>query len=183
MADDWTIFLDMDGVCTNFMKGALTLFDRMDLYGKVNTYLPASPELAVTHDEFWARIDGAGPEFWRNLEELPWYTVMRERLSELGKVVFLTSPSRAAHAASGKVAWMFDRYGHEFRDFVLAPDKHYCSSHPRGLLIDDLDRNVDPWPHSVLFPQPWNSLGHSPDPNTIVEDIIQMVKSSQRHAA
>jgi len=181
--DDWTIFLDMDGVCTDFVKGALTLFDRMDLYGKVDAYLPYMESFDVSVHDFWKHIDAAGSGFWRNLEPLPWYEDMHTRLSELGKVVFLTSPARATHAASGKVAWLFDRYGADFRDFILAPEKHYCSHWPSSLLIDDQDKNVERWERAVLFPQPWNKWGCPPQPTLVVDDLLTMVRDMQRHAA
>ena len=168
-----TIFLDMDGVCCNFIKSALTVWERMDLYENA-VWLPDM--LEIDEPTFWARIRPHEPSFWREIEPFPWFDELYQELSKRGKVVFCTSPARSANSLLGKMQWLQDRFGEAFRDFIITPKKFYCGHYPNSILIDDLERNTDEWDgHCILFPQQWNSTKRKPDPNSIVSEIVSRI--------
>jgi len=178
---EWTIFLDMDGVSVDFVKGALTAHNRMDLYGGDVGWIPDT--LGLTDAEFWRVINPMGVEFWRGLEPYVWFEALHTRVSALGKTIFLTKPSRGAESAAGKMLWLQDRFGHEFRDYILTPRKQFCAAWPYSILIDDQDQNLDAWPgRKVRFPQMWNQHRRSPDPTRIVDEIVSAVVALQRDA-
>lgn len=174
-ADGWTIFLDMDGVCVDFVKGALAAHGRLDLYNAPGvTWLPDS--IGMSEDAFWPPINALGIEFWRALEPYPWFAALHEGLADLGHVVFLSKPSRGAGSATGKLQWLQDRFGPEFRDYIFTPRKRYLSRWPRAILVDDQDKNLEAWDGAkILFPQPWNAAGHAPSPVCIVDEILAEV--------
>jgi hypothetical protein len=184
-ADGWTIFLDMDGVCADFVKGALAAHGRLDLYGAPDvTWLPDS--IGMSEDDFWPTINALGAAFWRALEPYPWFAALHEGLADLGHVVFLSKPSRGADSATGKLQWLQDRFGPEFRDYIFTPRKRYLSRWPRAILVDDQDKNLEAWDGapSILFPQLWNAAARMPDPARIVDEILAEVRRLQaQHAA
>jgi hypothetical protein len=154
-----TLFVDMDGVCCDFMAPALALHGRS--YNEIyphTTEWDVSKVLGITDDQLWEPIEAAGIEWWENLPELLTKTKT--------PIVFLTSPGRSEHAPNGKIAWLRRRFGREFRNFIVTPEKHYAAGVGR-YLIDDHPINYEDWckhadmqtlpqPGGVLFPQPWN---------------------------
>lgn len=175
----WTIFLDMDGVCADFVKGALKAHGRLDLYGAPGVaWLPDS--IGMSEDEFWQPINVLGSEFWRVLEAYPWFRVLYAGLSNLAHVVFLSKPSRGASSATGKLLWLQDRFGQGFRDYIFTPRKRYLSRWPRAILVDDQDKNFEAWEGAkIRFPQPWNAAARPPDPATVVDEILTEVRRIQ----
>ena len=170
---DWTIFLDMDGVCVDFTTSALKVHNRLDLAPNPG-WLPKS--LGITEDEFWAPINALGADFWHHAEPYPWFDALHGGLRELAPVVFLTTPSPSPSSAQGKMQWLQDRFGAGFRDYVFTPHQRYCSWWPHAILIDDKESNLAEWTgHSIRFPQPWNDAKHRPDPTTVVADILAAV--------
>ena len=75
-----TIYLDVDGVLTNWNRAALKLIGLDDTdpdllqrlangnYGDTNDLEAVIPEFKNQ----WAKVDRGGYEFWANLELLPW---------------------------------------------------------------------------------------------------------------
>lgn len=170
-----TVFLDMDGVCCNFIKRALEIWGRMDLYEEA-TWLPTM--LGMTDATFWARIRPHEPSFWREIEPFPWFDELYKELTARARVVFLTSPARSANSLLGKVQWLQDRFGESFREYIITPRKFYCGHYPKGFLIDDQDKNMDAWQgHGYLFPQPWNRTEARLPEADVVPIVIGAVES------
>lgn len=158
------IYLDMDGVCCDFVSAALKVHGSA-LKPEDITEWNMEHVMGITLDEFWAPIEAAGPAFWRGLQEYPWYPELCRICQEhADEVVFLSSPDRSPAAAMGKMQWLQDRFGPCFQNYILTPRKRFVAN-PRGFLIDDNEIHCQMWSRGeddeggpfTLFPQPWNS--------------------------
>ena len=157
-----TIFLDLDGVCLSFVESSLRLFGRdfADITWPPGQYNIADV-LGMDRDHFWETINAAGIEFWRALEPYPWFEELYGELTLRGKVCFATSPTHSPNSAAGKMAWLKDRFGSDFKEFIITRRKHHLSR-SGTLLLDDSDKQVHEFTRkgsgsAVLFPQIWNS--------------------------
>lgn len=154
------IFLDQDGVCTEFDEGCKKIFDwphypRQPLQD-VRSYLK------ISNTQFWNRIDSFGEQWWVDLPETPWFKELVDIIEQYDKNwKFLTSPSLSHYAASGKIQWMQDRYGKWFRNYHITPAENKCDlAQPDSVLIDDNEKNVKEFRekggYGILFPRFWN---------------------------
>lgn len=160
------IYLDLDGVCVDFISAAIAahghdpneVLDRWaaDHPGEFYPYKVLEMEV----DSFWDLLHSLGESFWVQLEPYPWFEELHAKLDEMGHVVFCTSSTRAPSCLSGKLHWLQARFGAEFQDYVLTAHKERLA-HKSAFLIDDFDQNVDRFSarggHGILFPQFWNS--------------------------
>ena len=117
--------------------------------------------LGMDRNHFWETINAAGVDFWRQLEPYPWFEELYRELTLRGKVCFATSPTHSPNSATGKMAWLKDRFGSDFKEFIITRRKHYLSR-SGTLLLDDSDKQVREFVRrgsgsAVLFPQIWNS--------------------------
>lgn len=155
-----TIFLDMDGVITDFMSAALRRHGRE--YDPA-TYPAGEWEIAkflgCSETAFWKPLEGF--DFWANLEPYPWFQRLLAGLERYGDVVLATSPSHDHMSPAGKVAWIQKHISTRFRSFLIGPQKYHMAK-PGALLIDDSDKNVEKFVahggDAIIFPQRWNSL-------------------------
>lgn len=154
------IFLDMDGVCTNFDLGCQKVFNW--------PMRPREPKqdvrgfLKISNKEFWNEIDKHGEDFWVDLEEEAWFRDLLQIVEQYDKNwKFLTSPSLSHYAASGKIQWMQNRFGKWFRNYHITPAGNKCDLAKRDcVLIDDNEKNVKEFKenggYAILFPRFWN---------------------------
>lgn len=160
------IYLDMDGVCTDFVSAAIRAhgFDVDDTLRKwqqqhAGEFFPYKI-MGMEKDRFWKHLNTQGESFWTQLAPYPWYDELMERASVLGHVVFLTSPTHDPCCASGKLHWLQARFGVAFQDYIFTAHKDRLA-HPRAVLLDDFDHNVQKFVarggHGIVFPQIWNS--------------------------
>lgn len=176
-----TIFLDMDGVCCNFVKGACEAMYAD--YDKILETWPAgeydvTKVLKCTAKEMWVAIDAGGKSFWQDLEEYSWFRDLYNMLMDVAPVYFLTSPADDPYCAAGKLAWLQNRLGRKFKGYVLTCNKHLLSRE-NTLLIDDSSVQCERFSNggpgiSILFPQPWNEgvLSVENDPVMHISDTI-----------
>jgi len=156
-----TFMLDMDGVCCDWLTPALKIIGREDLIG--DNWVPGVTTIedatGTPKPELWTEIEGQGSKWWRDLEEYPWFQDLYDTLTEYGDVVFCTSPNLDPSSLKGKVAWIQDRFGKFFRDYIITNRKHYAASH-NTVLVDDNDKQCQKFKehggHVILFPQLWN---------------------------
>ncbi|MCF8260345.1 MAG: hypothetical protein K9J12_06195 [Melioribacteraceae bacterium] len=155
--DDFTVFLDMDGVSVDFVGGVKNLLGEpgktLDDWGIEEAY-------GFNEDGFWEKVDTF--EFWSTLEPYPGFDDFYKNLNEIvSNVVYCSKPSRHPISASGKLEWMQIRYGKRFRDYILTPQKHYLAK-PNTILIDDKDKNVEDFVNAggkgIVIPQTWNKF-------------------------
>lgn len=166
----WTIYLDMDGVCCDWLTPTLRLMLQNCQENKVQDILANWPlgerevfkVLGVEEQAVWDAITAKGERFWFMLEEYKHYKAMWDLLSAHGEVLYLTSPPyglAGVHACQGKADWIRMRHGDKFRNFVLTHNKHLLAR-PNTILVDDHEKNcaafVKAGGCAILFPQPWN---------------------------
>ncbi|RQW92782.1 MAG: hypothetical protein EHM79_00195 [Geobacter sp.] len=177
-------YLDMDGVLADFVGGAFKLFDKE--YDPT-TWPPDKKEihqvLGVSSGTFWSKIYSEGSMFWSTLEPYPWAQDFYKLLKGYGGVVFCSSPPRNPSALQGKLEWLqgFSGEGELLRNYLFSPVKHLAAV-PGSILIDDSEQQCQMFANvakglcmSILFPQPWNSLGYHEDPLSIIMDIFLQV--------
>ena len=160
------IYLDMDGVVSDAHLAFLKAVDREDLVkdypaGEFDIYKAAGvPEKTV-----WRKVAEAGRELWSEMRVLPWAHELYEKLGELGKVVFLTSPSWDPDALAGKLEWL-QRFmkKKDFRDYIMTNLKELLAGSDT-VLIDDRLENCEKFRaaggKAILFPAAWQ--GRSED--------------------
>ena len=154
--------LDMDGVCCNWDSAALKTMEREELIGH---WTPGVKNLeallGLPYDLIWKKIDAEGSKWWRNLKEYPWFWDFYNYLTIIGDVVFCTSPSYDSNSLKGKLEWLQDRFGRDFRNYIFTNKKYYATC-TNAILIDDNDTQcqnfVNNGGKAILFPQPWNKL-------------------------
>lgn len=144
-----TIFLDSDGVLTNWNKAACKLFNinpnNIDQYDFDNF---------IERSELLKKIDQEKHHFWESLEVFSWANDLIKECKKLGNVCILTSPGEWECAPSGKMI----HFKKHFPDtpFIITKDKYFCS-HSKSLLIDDTEKNVNKFKnhggHAILFPK------------------------------
>jgi 5'(3')-deoxyribonucleotidase len=154
------IYLDLDGPFVNWTKGVFDLFGE-ELTPEVfkDIDVNAAEALGVKKSEIWARISRAGHKWWAELEPHPWSRFFFEELSRIDEVIILSSPSHIPAGSSGKVKWMKNFFGGNFRQYILTSRKDLLAK-PGDVLIDDINKNVDAFNQNggngILFPRPWN---------------------------
>ena len=154
--------LDLDGVSVRFVEAACRVHGRVFDEGTwpAGEY-DIAKVLGINEDEFWEVIHRQGVDFWHGLEPYPWFERLYVELRRLGRVYFVTSPTDSSHSAAGKMLWLKDRFGNDFKDFIITRQKHLLSN-TDCVLIDDSDRNIEAFERhgqgkGILFPQRWNS--------------------------
>jgi 5'(3')-deoxyribonucleotidase len=139
-----TIYMDMDGVASDFARGLLRAHgydvEKVLAAWPINEY-DAAKVLGLTYPQLWYPVNLKGARFWRGLAEYPHFKELYARLQEIAPVVFLTSPSWDPESAQGKIDWLQDRFGRDFREFIITNRKHLLAR-PNALLIDDDPRNT-----------------------------------------
>lgn len=158
------IFLDLDGVLVNFVKGSLAELnvDIKDIEIPARQYdMTKWGNIGVKNqEEFWQIIDKKGAEFWAGLEKYPWADELVDYCLSKAKVFFLTSPARNPLCSAGKMEWIQKYYPKLRRNVVLTPAKYLCAN-KNALLIDDSEHKIFPFKNAggniCIFPQLWNS--------------------------
>lgn len=169
------IYLDLDGVCTNFIESAIRV-NSLDYKTTVDIWkrdyrgvFSAFKVFGISNSTFWKNIEKSGEEFWSLMEPYSWFTNLYKELSKQGKVYFLTSPSQSPNSLSGKLKWLQTQFNGGFKDYVITPNKELLAN-GNTILIDDYPKNIEKFNKAggkgVLFPQFWNSM----------EDIVDKVE-------
>lgn len=163
------IFLDMDGVCVDIHIEILRYngipVERLQTYPKGEWYLEKALNCPVAFcDE---------TEWWRNLPETPWFKELYSILHQMDEVYFLSSPKAAPHAASGKILWLQDRFGADFRHFILTSHKHIFAR-PDAILFDDREKYCEDFiragGRAIVVPSIGNSV---PEPEDMVAYLLE----------
>jgi hypothetical protein len=136
------LFLDMDGVLTDFTGACEKLGEHMMLW------------YSSDKERFWDRIISAGEEFW---SEMPWMTEGKELHGFLKNSGFcptilsaLPNPEREkalANARKGKIQWLREELGTQYANNAILcfrPEKALRSGISK-ILIDDNSENIREW--------------------------------------
>jgi 5'(3')-deoxyribonucleotidase len=151
-------FIDLDGILANFHKSAFKLHGSVEpeIYPQ-DGWIPTC--LNISEKDFWSKIDY---DFWCNLEVMPDAQKILDtihRFIPIEHCALLTSPSKHAPAASGKMFWIQKNFPQFERRFLIGACKEMCANRDT-ILIDDLEKNIDGFigegGHGILLPRPWN---------------------------
>lgn len=152
------VFLDMDGVLTDFIGAASRFLG-----------LSYSHEDYTDWDAIYDYYDGSVDQFWREFPEEFWSDYigwMPDGKKILAVVepydpVILTCPGPYS-GGQGKIDWIRNHLPHFYESgrYLLGPAKMYVSR-PGTILIDDGDHNIEDWEINggwgILVPRPWNA--------------------------
>ena len=130
---DYKIYLDMDGVITDFDQQfkELTGLDPRTFEAKHGT------------DMFWQEIDRAGVGFWRGMKWMDGGEALYNRISQFDHEL-LSSPSRGDSSKIGKRLWRRDKTPSTKLTLAYsAKKKNYAA--PNHILIDDRADNINQW--------------------------------------
>lgn len=190
------IFLDMDGVLTNLVGGALahhripvSAGDWLDRWPGVYEFDPIIKDYGITRDAFWAPL---GREFWAGLDQ----TADGRGIVVLAlwsaphwhQIHVLSSPCHTPGCRDGKHDWLLRHFPALAPNLMLVPSDMKCRfAGPGKVLVDDSDQNCDQWSanggRAILVPRPWNRR-HADSANAlaVVEEEFGKL-SGANHAA
>jgi 5'(3')-deoxyribonucleotidase len=104
--------LDMDGVLVDFLSGAIEALNReynrtitLDQYAKEFGQWGTYDYYGITVKQFWDAIQKT-PDFWYNLNPIPWHGQLYQLLSGIGEVTIVTAPSEDPDCAKQKYIWL-----------------------------------------------------------------------------
>lgn len=175
--------LDMDGPCTLFMHSALKVMGKEHL---VDNYPIGASNLeqvtGIPYPIMHKILEAYGSDFWRNLEETPFFWELYNGLKEMGEVVFCTSPSLDGNSAKGKIEWLQDRFGKNFRDYIITNRKYFCSN-LNTVLIDDTKEMCEDFKKEgglvVQFPTRLNGLSHVCKESDRAKYVLKRIKEKE----
>lgn len=179
------IFLDMDGVISDWNAGTLRVCGSS--WEEVKKTWPPSrgftlhEPLGLTEAELEAKIDADGEEFWTNLPKFPWARSLYYTCQDIAPTCILTNPHSTFKGAVGKLRWLQNLFGPDFKDVLMGKAKEFCAG-PGRVLIDDKESNCEAFEKAggkaILFPQYWNKR-HEEWPNApklVVEELQKLAK-------
>ena len=161
------IFLDMDGVLVDFVRGCFDVFHVPDQpVGKYEFF--GSKEFPPTFPEVNEKCDR---EFWRNLE----WTDDGRKILELveqfwppnvlpldGEIFLLTHPMPNVESWTGKYEWVTKNLPLYREKLTVTRNCKSAFAAPNHVLIDDKEQNIEAWVWAggkgILVPRPWNFL-------------------------
>lgn len=155
------VFLDMDGVLTNFFKGVCLKFEKEYDYHSLREYNFWNP-WNITREQVDAVCNS---NFWANLEPMHDAFEIFDAVSNKfpdKDIYFLTAPMPNIGSWSGKVQWIRWHFNTFEKRLIItqAPKSLFAKSDT--LLIDDNDENVAEFVaaggQAILVPRPWNEL-------------------------
>lgn len=176
------IFLDMDGVCCDFVSKTIEIAgkNKEEVYKNwPKGHYEVADMLGMTTEQLRKTINEVGPWFWNSLEPYPWFEEMYTSLCRIDKVIFLTSPGHFSTAAQGKVEWLNKHIHPGFDNYIITKHKHLVSK-PGLFLIDDHVGNCNDFKSCgggvYIFPQLWNNV------ETRAEDAsVEAVEAALRY--
>ncbi|MBT3220927.1 MAG: hypothetical protein HN348_17725 [Proteobacteria bacterium] len=169
-----TIFVDLDGVLADFHTAVAKLWGldpatlNNDDWARLGEW-----GLGIPMDDFWPRIQAAGPEFWSGLEKMPWADELWDACQgACDTVVVLTAPGPFPESAAGKYAWV--RAQLNTTKMLIGSPKEVCSK-AGHVLIDDRAGYRERWEAEggtlLSLGRPWNPTGLDP------REIIDILRS------
>ena len=140
---DYQIMMDMDGVVCDFDKQLKQMF--LDKYNKENeTTFKTGWDFEDEYgpEKFWKEINKLGIKFW---SEMPWTKDGRKLwnfVKQFDNTEVLTKPSKDKLSRDGKKIWCKEELGDVKVNFSYNKEQ---LAKPNRILIDDLEKNIDPW--------------------------------------
>ena len=145
------LFVDLDEVFCDFIGGAVELYgldkESVETYQLVGEWsiLPSLSRIfnrEISQFSFQEKIRSVGPSFWSNLKPLPWFESLLSLINSLEvEWYILSSPFDNIECYTGKVRWIKDHFGHNFKNFLITEHKQLLSN-KNSILIDDRPYNI-----------------------------------------
>lgn len=169
-----TVFLDVDGVLTNFRKGIHEAFVKPYHYPTLSLkwkFWDDWPEVtfemvnAVCTTEFWAKLE------WMHDGN----DILKAVLSKFNEyqIYLLTAPMPNVESATGRWLWIKNHMPTFYKRTIITQASKSLLARPDTLLFDDKDKNVNEFRkaggRAILIKRPWN-VGHK-RANYAVEDL------------
>lgn len=176
------IYVDLDGVCSDFVSHALASHGREEVAIK---HWNIEEHLGLTTKQFQKPINKGGASWWRSMPELPhWKKIWTLANNLFDEAYFLSSPAMYSHAEAGKKQWLSDRLGDNFDKHIFTNYKHNCAREDK-VLVDDSEKNCEAFEEhggtSILFPAAWNRLGEMKNPipylERQLEDVLEKIRA------
>lgn len=130
----------------------------------------------MTDERFWQKLRG-DEYFWSQMKQRSWCDDTVELVKSLtSDWLIVSSPSRCHSSYSGKVKWLYRKFGETFTQFHLGTRKHIMAQ-PGVVLIDDCDANIQKFEAEggigVLWPAHHNRLhAHKDNPFAYVKERL-----------
>lgn len=161
------IFLDMDGVIVNFVKG---ICDRYNLSYSQETSNNLGSFLT---NEIWLDLE-RDDIFWDDLPKFDWSDKLVRACHRYAETYILSAPGVInSKSASGKIRWLNHHYPEFGNKFILTYHKELLASENR-LLIDDTYAQVKDFRNSggdtILFPSCFSS-------HEEIEEVFQEIEN------
>ena len=153
------ILLDMDGVIADFHGAVCRLYNYdITTWPRGEYDIPKVLDLNIY--DFYEKLEST-PNFWINLEPLPWMRELYDSCREVGTVTITTSPTSDPDCLAQKVKWLRHHFHRHFTNFMIGKAKHLMANHS-NILIDDSFRNIEEFRHhggrAIPFPTITNEL-------------------------
>ena len=177
------ILVDLDDVLNQFTMHALRYMGCLNCdtdadfpievgYNIVAACNLKHPTQHWTPKQFWSNLSR---EVWVSTPESEWMMWLLNWCGEaVGRknVLLATSPTYDPECAAGKTQWIQEHMPDwMLRQYSITPKKE-AYAHPKTLLIDDAEINVDTFRakhgQAILVPKPWNRNNRL-DPQSHVE--------------
>lgn len=157
-----TVFVDMDGVLSDFHKGVHNTFKKPYIYGP-----------SLQRYDFWEDWDPITTRddvnsicdfnFWRNLEWMHDGIEIIQAITskfKTNQIYLLTTPMPNLESASGKMMWINNNLPIYLKRTIITQAPKSLLAKSDTLLIDDKDQNIDEFikagGRGLLVPRPWN---------------------------
>ena len=158
-----TVFLDMDGVITDFVKGVCRAFNKSNPYPTLTrdyTFWNAWPELSIKKVNIKCTTG-----FWANLDWTPNGHDILRLVTDTFKpeqIYLLTTPMPNPESYTGKALWVQKHLPEFSKQLIVTSAPKSLFAQPDTLLVDDKDENVEGFVKAggdaILVPRPWNEL-------------------------
>ena len=174
------VFLDLDGVLVDFVRGALKHHGWHDLDPEQVPWKFWEAK-GLTESEFWATL---GTDFWASLEWMPdGQEILNviERQAGRPNVFLCSSPCLTPGCTSGKARWV-EMHLPQYARRLLLTDQKYVFAGPGRVLVDDYDHNLQRWASAgglgCCVPRPWNEMGSQglPVVDTVVKRLERLMQ-------
>jgi phosphoglycolate phosphatase-like HAD superfamily hydrolase len=163
------IYMDMDGVLVDFLRGWLASYSGLGEPTRQPTRWDFYKELGYTEEGFNNTLNQLTSHWWATLEPTASFDRLYEQLRdlrELGYIVHILSHAVTPEAKLGKYEWI-QRNMPDFLDSLIMVDEaadKAAYAHKRAILVDDNEDNVtrfmEAGGEAMLFGQPWNNYGY-----------------------
>ena len=148
------VFLDMDGVLSDFAQQAQNLC-QIDVRSFVNRTTALTPVELAQQDKVFQLADYSN-DFWKTMPKMPFAKEVFEYVRQNFDDVFMLSkfappkqnPERLEAVSNLKKAWFYENICSDYpMDHLIVSNlsKSTFIRHPEDVLIDDQENNITEW--------------------------------------